>query len=87
MFTLINYIENPVLEIGMSSIGPDLYNTYIIMTNVISSIAAIPGWDSLRSKRAKNNGNCRVHFLRVGVRISQHLLRYRNNCIYFIYGI
>ena len=28
MFTLINYIETPVLEIGMSSIGPDFYTTY-----------------------------------------------------------
>ncbi len=42
MFTLINYVETPVLEIGMGSIGPDFYTTYSIVTIVISSIAAIP---------------------------------------------
>jgi len=41
MFTLINYIETPILEIGMNSIRPDLYNTYFIVNNIISSIAAI----------------------------------------------
>lgn len=41
MFTLINYIETPILEIGMNSIRPDLYNTYFLVNNIISSIAAI----------------------------------------------
>ena len=42
MFTLINYIETPVLEIGMNSVGPDLYTIYNLVGIVISSLAAIP---------------------------------------------
>ena len=39
MFALINYIEVPVLQVKM---GPDVYNNYNVVSNVISSIVAIP---------------------------------------------
>jgi MFS family permease len=66
MFTLINYVETPVLEIGMRSIGPDLYNNYIIVTMVISSIAAIPAGILCDLKGRKITGITGFFFLGLG---------------------
>jgi MFS family permease len=42
MFTVINYIETPVLQIHMSNIGTDFYDLYNLVTILIASVAAIP---------------------------------------------
>jgi MFS family permease len=66
LFALINYIENPVLEIGMGKIGPDLYNNYVVITNVISSIAAIPAGILCDLKGRKITGIAGFVFLGLG---------------------
>ncbi len=66
LFALINYIENPVLELGMSKIGPDLYNNYVVITNVISSIAAIPAGILCDLKGRKITGIAGFVFLGLG---------------------
>ena len=39
MFTLINYIETPVIELYMGA-G---YDNYVVITNIITSVSAIGG--------------------------------------------
>jgi MFS family permease len=66
MFTIINYIETPVLEIGMSSIGPDFYTTYNIVNIMIISIAAIPAGILCDLKGRKITGIAGFIFLGLG---------------------
>jgi MFS family permease len=66
MFTLINYIETPVLEIGMSSIGPDFYTTYNIVNIIIISITAIPAGILCDLKGRKITGIAGFVFLGLG---------------------
>jgi MFS family permease len=66
MFTLINYIETPVLEIGMNTFGSDLYNNYVVITTIISSIAAIPAGILCDLKGRKITGIAGFIFLGLG---------------------
>jgi MFS family permease len=66
MFTLINYIETPVLEIGMKTIEPDLYNNYVLITTIITSIAAIPAGILCDLKGRKITGIAGFIFLGLG---------------------
>ena len=66
MFTLINYIETPVLEIGMSSIAPDFYTNFNIVNIMIISIAAIPAGILCDLKGRKITGIAGFIFLGLG---------------------
>jgi MFS family permease len=66
MFTLINYVETPVLEIGMGSIGSDFYTTYSVVSMVISSITAIPAGILCDLKGRKIAGIAGFIFLGLG---------------------
>jgi MFS family permease len=66
MFTIINYIETPVLEIGMRSVAPDFYTTYTIVGLMIISIAAIPAGILCDLKGRKITGILGFIFLGLG---------------------
>jgi MFS family permease len=66
MFTIINYIETPVLEIGMRNIGPDFYTAFNIVNIVIISITAIPAGILCDLKGRKITGIAGFVFLGLG---------------------